>query len=593
MKFNRIIVVLLLVVVACKTRPSTLASSVPSDAVALFVGADKPILTCIQQDQAIAKSLGLSDSAVATWLRFITFNSYARWIAYAASRKIQPLGSLAQMQQITGRQTILDSTASWFDVINADIPEMKAVKSNLATPTRDQVLSGFPVAMGFTTNCERADLVVHFGSSPIDPQKSVIQEPGTILGQLIPKSAEKNDETWTKGAIIVAGPTADFSYEGFLGPSMVLMHEFGHMLGVPHVPGTVTEPDELADFVLQMKKMQGLSTNLKSKVLAGFTSVDLSRILMLCESPCSLSGIWLGLAEALTSYSHKQGITSLTYKMIDKYVTGFGANTKPPQFDSDQPLAQIFRKPKPFDREVYHNYSTVFTQWPYAGTPIQTSVNTLNNDNMLFKIVMSCGSQKLPIFISDRMIHGRPMREFNWQEIDESKYIDRIMDFWHCWLGGLQKESDIESLRDLLVHQGQMMRNALNTLFFKNIPWSFISPDKEEMVPRNQSWCGMVLSKLELCIWRKDDIALASLMRNGQSYTVPLNVVSKSGGAEVWGGVVEIDSLVQDFKTFALRIELTGDTAASRGILNATVHVAHVAGVVTWVQLGQPALIRN
>lgn len=385
----------------CKSRLQTSDLRISHNSVGWFLDASQPLTICVNASRNVREHLA-EGGEVDGILKYSIWRTFMSWIVYLDRKNIQPLyelpqnlGQLGILKHRTEHYGFLKAGMSygWLGTIvpvQINSEELPKPKTN---PTTEELKSSFPSSIRFVNNCDDAEIELHFGTQP-SFSDDVAQEPKSVLARSH-LSPTKSKSGRLHGAIVLVDHGEELNYDDRSEMDVLLMHEWGHVFGVPHITGTIMDPEEIADFFLDAKVTRNILTPFERiKNFEGRLRIDHWRQLTFCRgggwSPCLVSGDSLIGLEATALVSSSGGLQSLDVKPAQrdagekKYIVAVKESggdkieikEKAPNKDKSINADEIFRRPGISSiQPIFHQSQTV-ERWISGDYVLTTEMNT-------------------------------------------------------------------------------------------------------------------------------------------------------------------------------------------------------------------------
>jgi hypothetical protein len=604
---NQLILILLIFnFFACKQRSASALSdaSLFTAEQAWFTGITKPIRICVNMDPKIPQVLQRSPKDTQIAIESLLIKTYGGWLQYLIDRGIQPELTMLQARMLLNLppyepqgERVIEVTAQPEVRAMAQLYEFSESAPILTQPEKWKFV--YPAALSFLEDCDHdqsnADLVVQIGGreqssnggttvpNVMDDRESVL---GMVSSQLDPAKNKLNR------FMHIRGPSKILSYRQLLFPQLIMMHEWGHILGVPHVPGTVMDSTELLDFSEQLTLVETLPDRALPTLFDSLIAIDRKKILLPCyERACVVQGTWLGRFPRQLSYELK----TADFKLHRDFPPG----VEPIEVvkEDARNSIEVFKRPD-VQEPIYHGYYTFLHDMNITVQRVFVNTNGSDDANILTKF--QCPTGTIVYFEANKVVHGVSVPAYTWNEKSLGSSLEQIDQLTSC----MEPEGDspeatatranMKEIKVQAIANYNKSRQFMRT-YFESTPWTFMNPNHEPWsLPVAHTKCGKVGSQFDLCLWRNGDLGVATLQRGGLQQVIPLTRVKSmvaSSGSESWGGSFRgtpPDFVTQSelsFFSFGFRVYAEKNSLRA-GSERINVFVAPSASMGSWYSLG-------
>jgi hypothetical protein len=583
----------------CKARkkPDSATKAIYNQS-AWYVGARQPIHVCVNYSDPVKKALGGGNpSLTKEYLEWMTWYSFLTWIQYLDLKGIQ------SKAEFDGRgppetSTIFESSLKrWSNIKDINIDSMymdsyvNFAADILTTPTPEPIPlmfhhftdldidRSFADSLLFENDCARADLEVHFGTKPTIQLSEPNNQNSTKLGSAV-KGEKPSDGRRVKGAILLVDHGNQLSYDDVYEPLYVLTHEWGHVFGVPHIDGTIMDPQELAEFMATAKLLRHHSplNNLignQRKGLLWNVAIDHWRMLAPCRrNTCIVQGLFLEniISHSVFSKNYKLDWFKIPHDRKDYWHSPLDSEkskvvnfSKPIDFfksekltngngdwnipffthskaiertafgdlhftpEQDLPLKEIFIRDQIADSEkIYHGaYSA--SQWINSKFVVTTSVNSNQPKSPAIKVRVDCEGKSAVIFRSRNFGGNSSLVSLPWLErnsplTQKLKDLSESCKFENQEIFNLDAFK-VEKFEEKLVSDTASFKNP-ERYVLQNDAW--LQKKQVDMTTiEGKNFCGQFINDLQVCLWFNATLAVLTLKNNqGQSNQCALDSVA-------------------------------------------------------------------
>ncbi len=523
---------LLCLTAGCKQRSSASAVlSVDQNAVAWYVGAETPLSICVKASAAVTSHLAKGGKPQKV-LEYTVWRTYFNWLYYLYNKGLQPV-----FLPPDGAHTYTVDSASktdwdwghegeiygWGGKFNAVGSTSTTFPNSPERASKQELAVAFPIGMTFTDDCDAADLEVHFGTSPNFALKTDAAEPASVLGRSV-LSGGTSTTSRRHGAIILPEHGEELNYDDIAEADVMLMHEWGHVLGVPHVVGTIMDPEELGRFMKNAKLTRGVVPPYDRMSQFFFTSqIDHWRELAFCQkkSNCENFGQAYEGTSALGQLHADTGLEFLTIPnqtttsllevdKKDSQVIHLASDANADQLEVEQAtdLVEVFRKPDSLHAPKIYNQARVVNRWINGQFLLKTLMNVNDRDSSAIAAVADCQGQSFSLFQS--------LHFSNWGDSNSRTYFpagtipsDVGRKLLADCLGTvddatkLSKTELTEAQKQDLGKRAKVVHDRFQTqtLTLRG------DPDHGVVLPKADTMCGAFVQGLNICLWRSGDVA--------------------------------------------------------------------------------------
>ena len=578
------LIILTVTVSSCKSRlDSGLAGARVENDIAWFTGGDRPINVCIRvSDAVVAANHAARANITIAYLSQAIGMTYTAWYKYMVSRGVQPYFPTIEADPVPA-----DSYQSWGALNHKYYLEhaMQFPTEVVATPA--QRAQAFPGTLNFIVDCSKADLEFNFGTTPSFAVEDRSSNEST-LGYVAPDQRSPKG-SWRRGAVIVAG-TELISYEDALEPTFVLMHEWGHILGVPHVEGTIMDPEELRLSTNSFRALRGLNPAVRTISFFSAYMIDRWRNLMLCQRlDCSYQGSIFGVldAEVQTSPDSDEltwildmgsdaaqqlqvAVDQAKAKGVKNGNIFDWTSTVP---EKPQPIVKIFRRPDNVSvPELFHESRSI-EMWTGKSNLVKLLMNTSKPGESPIQFVGDCKDQHVNLFSSMFGSGSSIVFSDNWiPTMDVASPLSPLEAYRAC-------AGDRSLIYDLLATDLKQLLRERAQFPVDLSAWHFYTEfnGPVNVFPKQETWCTQ-MSFGEFCLWRRDNFAFFTTQYGGKYYVGVFyqygSTIKNGPYSEVWKTVMYIhdpkDADPSSRRPFLVRLALDQDMKQSPSVVGFT-----------------------
>ena len=521
---------------------------------AWFVGGDQIIAVCINTSPMVKQRMAAAglDSAK---LRDQVGSTYAKWVEYVSKRR-----GVLYLESPNADTLIARGLATGIAAgkLSASTPLNKvydhvqhefmwglpAFEPDLSPAV---VAAMFPLALAFVEDCSKADLEVDFGTSPsFRATESVAEESGVVGAALIKSTISS---TWKKGAIVLKDDSDQLSYGDLTEVGVVLMHEWGHVLGNAHMTGTIMDSTVLTAFARDAAATRDLSANLRDVLFKDAGSIDQWRQLYapndcVGQSICYINGIGFNDLPGAVTINYKGALHSMQFFSLDFFsvlldpgLSALGQFEVKPEAS----LGEVFQRPRDIAPKPLRMESYVVSNWRTRNYLVKIMVNT-NQDETSSSVMLQaeCHNATVTIF------QGQYPRLYNisaprtWPKVLDSATYQSVRSAQNC----ATNTPDFSGLSNSGIDAD--VKSAIEQLSTPQ-NWSMgpATDHQPTILPAKESWCATLKSHVSMCLWRRGKLGLVQF-KDGQGTSLtslsPYDAASLAAGDpslhEGWTGMM-------------------------------------------------------
>lgn len=567
------ILILILSLLGCRARTST--SSVQADSVvqsnpSLFFGGNQAIQICVQMSDAVKTRLSKSTQFPVSTLKKTVFETYAYWVFYMLQKGVQKSFSYEQALAKVPIGTFPLNTKP------SDVRSVK-VEERLEFPWPDtsnvsaaDIQKAFPVAIAWVDNCRDADLEVHFGTKPTFANSEVTGEADLVLGAIYTdKNPHPRHSGWHRGAIVLQDQSESIDYKDTVDAEFILMHEWGHVLGVPHVVGTVMDPNILTTFAMDSKNSREFDSFLRPLLFNRNIDVDRWRQLVICQQlSCSSAGLTMGLLGATADINEKTGLDRFQFGYLGDLSSANPTPTVSRNFgkietENSTNIAEVFRRPMEVHADPVFHKTIVINRWLNKSYLTKAMFNGNAPNTPPISVQGDCRGKKIKIFESGFTYGYQPVLPWYLNQVKQLTPLIKTKEFADC----VQDTTIFPEQTYLQINENQKQR--LSKMVYKletqqselyglpRTPW--------QNLPQKNTYCTYQVNGVELCLYHKGNLAVMRIGSPKNTELLLLAPILPEGIQDeprfkyAWGSKMDTKLPGFDNTNFPVRIAISDD----------------------------------
>jgi hypothetical protein len=555
---------------------------------ASFVGGNRTLTVCVSGPALPNGSLSNDE------FYKIASESYIQWIRYFSDHGIFPQPEyetynpslvIAQSKQkynvtqnlvrVTPTPEELETDASFFN-------QKKGMFHRTTFPVITDIdRQGFPLILSRRSNCDSADLKIQIGR-PLPEGSQEFGQDQNLLGRFSkiserPSRMYPEDPNWHPSIIDIY--QSDFGFSEPLEIRYIVMHELGHMFGIPHIKGTIMDPEVLKTIASQLKSLAHVKDPiLRKQLLPESIAIDHWRILSPCanESYCLSLGVQYNSADGIIGYSELKGMRYYDFRFDSTKPIGseriefsiLNSEIKPENKYSSA-LEEILVRPQMYNPTPIYHKAIEVDAWRNNEIVAKTTINMNQPIESPVQVTIDCLGSHTSIFKSNFHDGLTDVSALGWTLSSFQQSYEALASYEDCARNKAGFDtSRSTTLKEVSKELNESIITVLESGFFQ-LPNASIATS---MLPAQNDQCTStsgkygILKSNKICIWRSGNFSVLHFTDNGGQKFFKLekiydDITKKSAGryTESWKvkftGFVEVKS--KNFKkTFPSRLRL-------------------------------------